>query len=533
MTRAFRPSFFGIRARLLLFTALLMLLVSSLLTAYAIWSNGDHALEIYQKDLIQVGDILAEAVVNDLYRLDLRGLRMRLSAVHKNSAITATFILDEQGQVLTDGTSANSRRGQRLEDPFVERILASRGWVIEQGAHLMKLGRPITLEGAEPLGRLYLQLSLTDLEQLILHQLREILLISLACLLFSFAIAWWFANRFTRPITALTQAAEQVRDGDTQVMIPVTGQDEIRTLSVTLEEMLRRLRASDQELRGLNLSLDQKVRERTEELQQALHIVRGSIQYASRIQRSLLPDPEFLHFLLPQHCIVWQPRDIVGGDMYWCRLWGMGTLLVVGDCTGHGVPGAFMTLIANGALGHALNQTPPGELARLVATMHGHIQEVLGREQEAGNAEDGLELGACYFPPGGGDLLFVGAHFSLFQQDPGDPLLEWKGDRTGIGYRHLLHPPSLTEKKVALRPDRRFFLITDGVTDQVGGEKRLGFGKTRLKTLLQQHEAIPIQAVGERLYEALVTYQGNELRRDDVTIVGFSCPTQGDHDASQ
>lgn len=513
---------FGIRARLLLFAALLVLLVSTLLTAYAIWSNRSHALEIYQKDAMQVGDILAEAVVNDLYRLDLRGLRLRLSAVHANSAITATFILNEQGQVLADGTSANSLRGQRLPDPFVARILTSKEWVIEQETHLLKLGRPITLDGTEPLGRLYLQLSLTTLERIILHQLQKILLIAAVCILFSLAIAWWIATRFTRPVIALTRAAEQVRDGDTQVEIPVTGQDEIRTLSVALEEMLRRLRASDQELRCLNLSLDQKVRERTDALQQALHVVHSSIQYASRIQHSLLPDPAFLLFLLPQHCIVWQPRDIVGGDIYWCRLWGMGTLLVVGDCTGHGVPGAFMTLIANGALGHALNQTPPGELATLVTTMHGHIQAVLGRERALGNAEDGLELGACYFPPGEESFLFVGAHFSLFQQDPGTPVVEQKGDRTGIGYRHLLHPPPFTEHMIARPPGRRFFLVTDGLLDQVGEKKRQGFGKARLREVLQQHEKKTIREVGDILYASLVAHQGAEIRRDDVTIVGFS-----------
>ncbi|MBF0161995.1 MAG: SpoIIE family protein phosphatase [Magnetococcales bacterium] len=522
----------GIRAKLLGFTGILVLLVSGFLTGYTLWANRAHLLEVYEEDAIQVGDILAVAVVNDLYRLDLRGLRQRLSAVHEDSSIVATFVLDEQGQVLSDGTSKNSLRGQRLEDPFVERILAGDSWVVERGDTQLKLGRPVTLEGVGPLGRLYLKLSLEGLNHKIIHQLQETLLISGGCVLLGFMVAWWFAARFTRPITALTQAANQIRAGDALVHIPITGRDEIRQLSVALEEMLRRLQNSDRELRELNLSLDQKVQERTQALQEALQIIRSSIQYASRIQRSLLPRPDFMQFVLPHHFVLWHPRDVVGGDLYWCRLWGMGVLLIVGDCTGHGVPGAFMTLIANGALGHAVNSTEPGELGKLVSTMHDNMQGVLGETQEAGNADDGVELGACYFPPGAAELRFVGARFSLFYQDPGAPAQELKGDRNGIGYRSIARSPTFTEQILPLQPNRRIILTTDGMIDQVGGEKRQGLGKKRFQALLEGYQETPVQGLGERLYEALVAYQGGEIRRDDVTVVGFSVPSQGDHDAN-
>ncbi len=513
---------FGIRAKLLACAVLLVLLVSGLLTSYAVVTNRTHALALYQEDAIRDGDTLAEAMVNDLYRLDLRGLRLRLSAVHTNSAVTATFVLDEQGQVLADGTVENPHRGERLDDPFVDRVLASGGgWVVERGEKLFKLGRPITMDGQDPLGRLYLKLSLDEINRAILQQLKETILISVGCVLFSFVVAWWFAAHFTRPITALTLAADQIRAGDSNVKIPITGRDEIRTLSVSLEEMLRRLRASDLELREMNLSLDQKVRERTHALQETLQIVHSSIQYASRIQRSMLPNPEFLQFLLPRHFVVWQPRDVVGGDIYWCRLWGLGTLLVLGDCTGHGVPGAFMTLIANGALGHAINMTEPGALAALIATMHGNMQEVLGQEQALGNTDDGVELGACYIPPEREHLIFVGARFSLFCQDPGQPVVEWKGDRIGVGHRSILHTPTFTEQRVELRPSRRFILTTDGLFDQVGGAKQLGFGKKRLKEWLENHQETPIQEVGARLYASFIAYQGDETRRDDLTIFGF------------
>ncbi|MBF0462552.1 MAG: response regulator [Magnetococcales bacterium] len=182
---------------------------------------------------------------------------------------TTTFVLDAQGLVLADGTETNTSRGERLDDPFVDRLLTSPGWLVERGDLLFKLGRPITLDGAKTLGWVYLQLSLAELNQNLFQQLQKTILIALVCVLLSFVVAWWFATRFTTPILALIQAADQIRAGDADVAIPIAGHDEIRILSRSLEDMLYRLSLSEQALREMNSSLDQKVQERTQELQQA------------------------------------------------------------------------------------------------------------------------------------------------------------------------------------------------------------------------------------------------------------------------
>lgn len=512
----------GIRAKLLGYTALMILLVSVVLTSYSIFTNRSQSLDIYREDAIQIGSALSEAVLNDLYQLDMRGLRLRLGAVHQNQNVAATFILDERGHVMADGTEENPLRGRPLEDPFVPTLLTARSWVMDSDKERYKIGQPIAMEGEEPMGWLYLQLSLTELNERIERQLKDTLIISGVCILLGFVSALSFSMRFTRPITELTHAANRVRSGDTTVDIPITGQDEIRLLSVSLEEMLRQLRASEKGLRDLNVSLDQKVRDRTQELEDAFQVIHSSIQYASTIQRSILPPPEHIQRQLPHRFVVWQPRDTVGGDIYWCRTWGEGTLVILGDCTGHGVPGAFMTLIANGALGHALRSTPPGELSPLILTMHHNIQEILGQDQASEGSDDGLELGACYIPPEKQHLLFAGARFSLFFRDTGQPAEEIKGDRKGIGYRKPMKNPDFAVHTVLILPNRRFILTTDGIIDQVGGPKRQGFGKKRFLALWDAHQETPIQDLGTLFYDALCAYQGQEIRRDDVTIIGFT-----------
>ncbi|MBF0428740.1 MAG: SpoIIE family protein phosphatase, partial [Magnetococcales bacterium] len=254
----------------------------------------------------------------------------------------------------------------------------------------------------------------------------------------------------------------------------------------------------------------------------AMTLISDSIHYASLIQRSILPDEGMIQTILPNHFIVWQPRDVVGGDIYWCSPWGEGNLIILGDCTGHGVPGAFMTLIANGALGQAMLTTTPGELATLITTLHGTIQDVLMHDHDLIDMDDGLELGACYLSSDREVMRFVGANISLFYQDGDCQATELRSNRTAIGYRTLPKDLRLTEHILEGVPGQRFFLTTDGMLDQIGGMKRQGFGKRRFLDLLENHKSTPIQKVGEELYQSLVTYQGKESRRDDVTIIGFT-----------
>ena len=258
-----------------------------------------------------------------------------------------------------------------------------------------------------------------------------------------------------------------------------------------------------------------------DERDHAFQIIRGSIQYASSIQRSILPPDDEISALLANHFVLWKPRDVVGGDFYWCRKWGEGTLVILADCTGHGVPGAFMTLIAYGALDKAWKMIEPGDVASMVTNTHQIIQSILGQDKTNGDSDDGLELGACYIS-NDHKLIFAGARFSLFYHDKGSEIVEVKGDKKGIGYRHIPQEVSFTNQQIDTPEGRRFILTSDGIIDQVGGEKRRGFGKKHFKQLLLDSESVPLEELGDHLYHELELYQQDEIRRDDVSIFGFT-----------
>lgn len=259
------------------------------------------------------------------------------------------------------------------------------------------------------------------------------------------------------------------------------------------------------------------------ERDEALDIVSSSIRYASRIQRSVLPTEDMLNALLAEYCVVWEPRDVVGGDMYWSRKWGEGLLMLLADCTGHGVPGAFMTLISCGALDLALAAIPEGDPAALIRHMHSLVQQVLsqsGSDSSPQASDDGLALGVCYIAPDGETLVFAGADIPLFVA-LGESVTLLKSSRTGIGYRGVSATKTWTNHVVPVEPGMRFYMASDGVFDQIGGTSRRGFGKKRFMRLLASLRNLPLNEQGQVLYNAVQRYQGNEIRRDDISVIGF------------
>ncbi|XPV75044.1 MAG: PAS domain S-box protein [Desulfovibrio sp.] len=256
------------------------------------------------------------------------------------------------------------------------------------------------------------------------------------------------------------------------------------------------------------------------ELSDAYELVTSSINYATNIQHSILPSTEKMDALCPEHFVLWEPRDLVGGDIYFCKPFGRGKAIALGDCTGHGVPGAFMTMIANGALDMGTLETPPGDPARLLQRTHQLIQRALGQEKDDGRSDDGMEMGMVYLAPKGRKMVYAGARFSLFIVENGQ-VQEIRGDKNGLGYRGLAHDVHFTNYDIPVGEGRTYYMTTDGFIDQIGGEKRRGFGKKRFKKLLLELEDIPMDQRGEKLKSALIEYQGAECRRDDVAIIGF------------
>ena len=243
----------------------------------------------------------------------------------------------------------------------------------------------------------------------------------------------------------------------------------------------------------VSIATDITARVKAEEaLTDAYEVISSSIQYASRIQPSILPYENLFDALFADHFVHWEPRDVVGGDIYWSGEWQDGAVVMLGDCTGHGVPGAFMTLIAIGALDRAMNEVEQGDVAGLVRRMHQLVQITLNQHAGGGESDDGMEMGICYVHPGKEKMTFVGTRFSMFVLEDGK-VEEIKGDKKGIGYRGIPQDQDYTEIEVAVNSGRRFYLTTDGLIDQIGGERQHSFGKRRFLNVVKKNADKPFE----------------------------------------
>lgn len=237
-----------------------------------------------------------------------------------------------------------------------------------------------------------------------------------------------------------------------------------------------------------------------------------SIEYASVIQQSTLRSSlDALARACPEGHLVWEPRDVVGGDFYQFSTAPEGWFATVADCTGHGVPGAFMTLIASTSLNQAIEQHGARDPARLLGSVNRSIKQMLGQMGEQDGtpgSDDGMDAACFWFEPAQGRLVFAGARLSLFVLRPGAEAVELiEGQRKGVGYMDSEFDFSWTNQELALPAGSLVFVSTDGLIDQVGGPRAIALGKRRVRELLLAHrEETPAQ-VNRAVLDALQAWQ--------------------------
>ena len=251
-----------------------------------------------------------------------------------------------------------------------------------------------------------------------------------------------------------------------------------------------------------------------------------SIDYASVIQRSLLrPAQQALSAALDDAHLEWQPRDVVGGDFYHFAQYPDGWFAAIGDCTGHGVPGAFMTLIASSTLIQALQRHGPRDPAALIAEVNRGIKTLLGqleRGVDAAASNDGMDAAFLWFDQATRQLHFAGAKLGLFMLVPGQQAVQaFDGARMGIGYVDSPLDYQWTNQPIAIEDGSLLFLSTDGLIDQIGGPKDIAYGKRRVREHLLARRADCATHLSQAILDDLAAWQGSQPRRDDLTFFCF------------
>nr|WKF60228.1 hypothetical protein HUO10_004749 [Paraburkholderia busanensis] len=248
-----------------------------------------------------------------------------------------------------------------------------------------------------------------------------------------------------------------------------------------------------------------------------------SIEYASVIQQAMLRvSRDALSSMLADAALVWEPRDVVGGDFYHFATFSDGWFGAVADCTGHGVPGAFMTLLASASLSQALERLGPRDPAALLAAVNRNVKSLLGQVNGTGESpqsNDGLDAAFFWFDAAERQLHFSGARIALHVLRPNAERFDSiAGERMGVGYVDSLADYGWALNTIALEPGSLLFVSTDGLIDQIGGPRKIAFGKRRALDLIVERRTESLSVICDGLQHALADWQGAQVRRDDVTL---------------
>jgi|GEM_PF-4194506 len=352
----------------------------------------------------------------------------------------------------------------------------------------------------------------------------------LVALVISLLLSQLLANSFAGPIIALKKFSEAIIRGDYFQQAAVGGKDEIgdlaqafNTMSVTIRQNFAEIIEQKKSIEDYNKNLERKVEVRTRELQDKNQQITDSIQYAKTIQHSILPDLLLVKKYVPESFVLWKPRDIVGGDFYWFSEATCGnSFIALVDCTGHSVPGAFVSMMVYSFLDSILDSGGYHDPAAILNELNSRLQKALHQEIEAAMADVGLDIGLCLLNPAQRQVVFSGAKLSLFCRTD-DEVREIKGDRHSIGYKVSSRHSSYRNQTIPLNQDEVLYLTSDGYLDQKGaGERDFSFGKARFTQLIREIKDQPLSAQKAVFESRLQQFMGDEEQRDDITVIGFT-----------
>jgi phosphoserine phosphatase RsbU/P len=345
----------------------------------------------------------------------------------------------------------------------------------------------------------------------------------------------------TDPIKNLVSNVNRITAGHFSERADVIGNNEITSLSEQFNEMIAQLESYYNEL-------EEKVRIRTAEvvaqkeeieaqrdtlqeqrnmlakvndsLQKAYTEIEDSIHYASRIQNAILPPDDFLKKVIPNAFFFYKPRDIVSGDFYWVAAKDDKVVIAAVDCTGHGVPGAFMSIVGNNTLNYALNVENATQPSRILEILDQGVSDTLRQTNSDSSVHDGMDLAMVTIDKKKNILQYSGAFNPLILIRDGE-VEKIKADRTAIGGHIVKEKKSFTNHEIEYKEGDVFYMYSDGYADQFGGVKGGKYMSGKFVKFLQSIHHLSLEEQYEKLDHELITWRGEEPQIDDILVIGI------------
>lgn len=296
--------------------------------------------------------------------------------------------------------------------------------------------------------------------------------------------------------------------------------EELSAKSIEQEKEKQRILSSQNEL------LEVQVKERTSEIEEQKKLIEeknkditDSINYAKRIQEAMLPQKSDLENLFKDSFVLFKPKDIVSGDFYWFTELGDKKIVVAADCTGHGVPGALMSMIGSNILNKLILEKGIVKPDLILNELNEEVRTALKQRETASETRDGMDISVLTFS--GNTVQYAGAHRPLYLIKSGsDELIEVKADKFSIGGIQE-EKRSFTNHVLTLQPNDLLYLSSDGYADQFGGTSGKKLMTKHFKELLLKIKNEPLRKQSEVLASSIETWKGMREQVDDILVIGI------------
>ena len=354
----------------------------------------------------------------------------------------------------------------------------------------------------------------------------------LAVILGSVILALIVANMFVKPILTITRAAEAIAGGNLETEIPVNSKDELGKLAENLNRASKGLISRLSEQRKLNETLEvQKgeIENQKLKIEEVNNQISDSIVYAQRIQKSILPELKVISKLVKDAFVIYKPKDVVSGDFYWFERVRQGRneymIIACADCTGHGVPGAIMSIMGSNQLTNIVYYQNYLDPVKILARLDKVIKFELQRdENDQKHSRDGMEIGICVINLDDLTMEFAGVGIPLYLIKNGSEDLEtYKSPKMmvgGIEGDEKEVSEQLEKQTIQLEEGDKIFLSSDGYQDQFGGENDKKFMSKNFKKLIETSAKKPMSELQNTLEEEFESWKGSTPQTDDVVVMG-------------
>ncbi|PLX12523.1 MAG: hypothetical protein C0594_02330 [Marinilabiliales bacterium] len=324
---------------------------------------------------------------------------------------------------------------------------------------------------------------------------------------------------YTSEITTKKGETKWVRT----TLTPIYNSEQNLHRLVTIDSDITDLKQAEEAIRQQNeeiTSQSDQLQKQNEILEKKNITIINSISYAKLIQDAVLPTIEEIQSVLPDTFIIYYPRDIVSGDFYWYKKCQNKVFIAAIDCTGHGVPGAFMSMIGNTILNQVINEKHIEDPTEILEQLDAGVRYALSQEKEGDTQDDGMDVSLCVIDLEKKELnMSLANHVALYFD--GNQLEYIQGDAFSIGgFFSKPKDKTFSSHKRKLNKDSILYMFTDGFQDQFGGENNEKLHLARLKQLIELHVSQSIKSQKESISTAFKDWKGNERQIDDVLLIG-------------